>query len=278
MNVAESNAVYFRRTWPSDWPWLVKLIDDELTDAPGGCRVTRRSRPGGYARPTVSVRRPGFRVSVNVHHVPWLESGRDFPRHHKLDNGCGNLGCATPGHHYLTPVTQRPEMTAVEFRARMLDQFLASLGPAVQVEHVRADMGPCLPWLGRIATNAYGWLPQPDPYDRKALNAHRAAFLHHNGYLPAGVGKDGRHSRRNVGHRCDTRFCAEPSHLKDCTQKEQHDDVYRKGKPEFTIEDQVAMIRDIQAAVGEGRTSGPGWHMAATPSGLLVARPEITTS
>lgn len=99
----------------------------------------------------------------------------------------------------------------------------------------------CMEWVARLDNAGYGRFP----IRGKNIQAHRLSFILHNGL----IAKD-----MIVMHICDNRKCCNPEHLKLGTQKENIQDMDRKGRREKLVgsqkncakfkEDDVISIRE----------------------------------
>ena len=75
----------------------------------------------------------------------------------------------------------------------------------------------CWKWKGCITTNGYAAIS----VYRDKRNAHRISWLIHNGKIPIG---------KYVCHKCDNKECTNPDHLFIGTNRDNQQDLVRKGK------------------------------------------------
>lgn len=75
----------------------------------------------------------------------------------------------------------------------------------------------CWLWTGRISCHGYGVVS----VGRKRIGTHRFAWALVNGDIPSGL---------FVCHTCDVRNCVNPSHLFLGTQRDNVQDMLRKGR------------------------------------------------
>jgi DNA-binding transcriptional regulator YiaG len=75
----------------------------------------------------------------------------------------------------------------------------------------------CWVWMGTTTSRGYGQIIS----DNKTFYAHRAAYQAFIGDIPEGM---------NVCHHCDNRFCVNPSHLFLGSQKDNLQDMKKKGR------------------------------------------------
>lgn len=94
-------------------------------------------------------------------------------------------------------------------------------------------MTPCWLWAGRKSKSGYG-----ERFFRgKKKLAHRVAFFLEYGYWPT-----------EIAHRCHTRACVRPSHLRDSS----HTDNVRESRATKLTVEQVQKIRSTYTgAYGE---------------------------
>lgn len=121
---------------------------------------------------------------------------------------CEHELCVNPEHCYLSNkrnVNERPE----------LERFMEKVdvnGPVV-----RADLGPCWIWRGRISPFGYGQFF----FRGRDQQAHRVSWMLHVG--PIADGLDGL-------HKCDVPDCVNPFHIQPDSTLENILDCHRKGR------------------------------------------------
>lgn len=74
----------------------------------------------------------------------------------------------------------------------------------------------CWLWVGATSDRGYGHLKVGDKY----ISAHRYSYMIHKGEI----------GNMNVCHACDVRLCVNPDHLFLGTQKNNIDDMIKKGR------------------------------------------------
>lgn len=79
-------------------------------------------------------------------------------------------------------------------------------------------MNDCIIWGKGKSPKGYG----VTTYQGKQISAHRAAWAKANGRLPL--------KGMVIAHNCDNPSCINPSHLKECTQKENLADMRKRGR------------------------------------------------
>ena len=78
-------------------------------------------------------------------------------------------------------------------------------------------MSECMIWKGATNTHGYGW----KTINMKQVGLHRVAWEWANGPIPKGM---------SVLHKCDNPPCVNPDHLFIGTQRDNIDDMVRKGR------------------------------------------------
>lgn len=102
----------------------------------------------------------------------------------------------------------------------------------------------CWPWKSAEGTNTYGTIGGEGGRKAGSLKTHRVAYELSKGPIPEGLW---------VLHSCDNRPCCNPKHLRAGTQKDNHDDMDKRGRRVIPLgshngksklkEDQVREIR-----------------------------------
>lgn len=91
----------------------------------------------------------------------------------------------------------------------------------------------CWLWMGAMQENGYGSVKQ----NKISLTAHRASWVLHHGFIPKNL---------NVCHKCDERSCVNPAHLFLETQKENIQDMIKKGRRDFSQKLSAEIVREIR--------------------------------
>lgn len=122
------------------------------------------------------------------------------------------------------------------------------LRPRFNAKWIPEPYSGCWLWTGSVksstipGTLVYGEIH----YMKKLMLAHRASWLLHKGEIPNGL---------DVLHHCDTPLCVNPDHLWLGTQKDNVDDMIKKGRKFIArgeragsaklTEDEVRQIRSL---------------------------------
>ena len=101
---------------------------------------------------------------------------------------------------------------------------------------VKDEQTGCWVWQGGCGYNGYARLRRGD--DGKPVLCHRVVYEHFFGPIPEGL---------VVMHTCDNRRCLNPEHLRAGTQKENMQDMYKKGRSTRSVltEPEVREIRRL---------------------------------
>lgn len=114
------------------------------------------------------------------------------------------------GMHYLR-WWKHGDALFVPFRS-----YRATVAQRLLIGAVRTTTG-CLVFRGSIKTRCYGLMQ----INNRVVQTHRVSYEHHVSRIPAGL---------FVLHKCDNPGCIEPSHLFLGTQKDNMQDMIRKGR------------------------------------------------
>jgi hypothetical protein len=105
----------------------------------------------------------------------------------------------------------------------------------------------CWPWTGSVLLSGYGGIGIAG----RQIRAHRLAFEIANGPVAEGL---------VVRHRCDNPICVNPTHLEAGTQRDNLDDMDRRGRRRPARGERQASakltdddVRAIRAAAGSDR-------------------------
>lgn len=134
--------------------------------------------------------------------------------------GSGAVGAADEGVSVFSEIHPRKEgsLTSAKPRGRPklpTEAKLMSLRSRFNELHEAGSKESCWPWKGR--SGHYGMIG----YGIATIYAHRASYLLHFGEIPDGL---------CVCHSCDNPLCVNPHHLWLGTQKENLEDMRRKGR------------------------------------------------
>lgn len=83
--------------------------------------------------------------------------------------------------------------------------------------HARVLPNGCWEWQGAVGGSGYANTYLYGKY----TNAHRAMYFAVHGPIKPG---------HSICHKCDNKLCINPKHLFEATQKENHADMFRKGR------------------------------------------------
>jgi len=94
------------------------------------------------------------------------------------------------------------------------------------MNHVeKKDAGGCWEWTGSMQNSGYGYVIAKYEIDKEmrrvGIGAHRRSYELFVGDLIDGM---------VIAHTCDNKKCVNPIHLFQCTQKENLNDMFNKGR------------------------------------------------
>jgi hypothetical protein len=111
---------------------------------------------------------------------------------------------------------------------------LAKIASTLEAKSERITETGCRIWNGRIGLNGYGVMIM----DNKAIYAHRAAYLVHNGSLD---------DVPLIRHKCGVRCCTEPTHLAAGTHHDNAMDRIGHGTMPYGEKGSKAKLTESQA-------------------------------
>jgi hypothetical protein len=91
------------------------------------------------------------------------------------------------------------------------------LGERIELASMPIAECGCWIWMAAVGVRDYGQIK----VDGRAMRAHRASWVAHNGPIPDGL---------HVLHKCDVTSCVNPDHLFLGTHKENMRDMLRRGR------------------------------------------------
>jgi hypothetical protein len=134
--------------------------------------------------------------------------GVDIPSGMKVYNICGNRYCVNPEHYEIGIQFGRKVNNQIRKKQPIDDRFWS---------HV--DIGSiedCWEWMTSLDSKGYGQFN----INQKQYRSHRISWELNNGKIPEGM---------CICHRCDNKKCVNPYHLFLGTQKDNMQDMARKG-------------------------------------------------
>lgn len=146
--------------------------------------------------------------------------------------------------------------------APLIDRFFKYVG--------RKQADGCIPWLGSLASG-YGHLRISHPQKDEDVGAHRISYELFVGPIPAGL---------HVCHRCDHKYCVNPTHLFVGTHQENVQDLISKGlqiKGEDRYNSKLTTndVREIRKRCQDGESQhkvATAFHVSRQLVGDIVAR------
>ncbi len=158
----------------------------------------------------------------------WENLHGPLPEGRQVTTTCNQCACLNPDHLALRVVG-----------GSMLERFYEKVqrsGPTV-----RDDLGPCWTWLGGHQ-KGYGVF---HPQEKDKVFAHRMVYELEIAPIPKDDGE------WCVCHRCDNPGCINPAHLFLGRDRDNHDDMVRKGRAGW----QKAKTSVSDHPIGDGKES-----------------------
>jgi len=132
-----------------------------------------------------------------------------------------------------------------------------SLNEKLQFYSRKCSDSDCVLWTGDTSKNGYGRLF----WKRKSHRVHRLVWEIHNGPIPAGM---------LICHRCDVRFCINPTHLFLGTNADNTADMIRKGRLRVAKGEESGHAKLTEQAVRAIRFSRTPRSVLAEKFGVTV--------
>jgi len=133
--------------------------------------------------------------------------------------------------------------------------------PKVQIE----SKDQCWPWKGALKGKGYGAIGAGGDKGRP-LNAHRVSWEIHFGKIPSNL---------HVLHKCDVACCVNPGHLFLGTNRDNVNDMVKKGRQ--TIGERNPMAKLTAEEVKEIRDlASVGWTHQFIADNYGATRPNVT--
>lgn len=125
----------------------------------------------------------------------------------------------------------------------------------------------CWNWTGAKAQNGYGKFYWGTEHGRRiCMNSHKASWLLSRGHIP----KHRSYHGLCVLHKCDNGMCVNPRHLWLGTNKDNADDMIKKGRLYVRKGEELGVNKLTQADVIQIRCSRRSPHDIARQFGMTV--------
>jgi HNH endonuclease len=219
-------------------------------------------------------------VGIKAHRFSWAMTNGPIPPNSVICHSCNNPPCVNPAHLFPDTNENNQRHRFRQGRIRVPTRDWSWLRrPTVRITREQRFIiriaileNGCWEWIGGVsAGTGYGIFCWRKGW---AMSAHRASWLLHHPTIPDGLW---------VLHRCDNRCCVNPLHLWLGTQRDNMQDMAKKGRAVHVngencgrvklTELQVLELRRLHAEEGLGCTRlGRLFGISERHAGCIVNR------
>lgn len=140
---------------------------------------------------------------------------------------------------------------------KCMEEFKHTPLEEIVKRNIKENSNGCWIWQGSISgKSGYGKLV----FKKKHFSAHRASYMVFKGDIPKG---------KHICHTCDNKLCVNPEHLWPGSQRENIQDMIKKGRrPERVGENLIhsdEKVREVRKLKTEGKTYREIYELTGVP-------------